>query len=102
MARKRVTRNEQIRQLFQLTEVIALRKEAEQRARKRATKRGPRAASLSSLPELQNLLTWHELKRIAEAAAIKADFLRESGTRILPKTLMKRIESGAVRVWGFR
>lgn len=35
-------------------------------------------------------------------AAIKADFLRESGTRILPKTLMKRIESGAVRVWGFR
>lgn len=102
MTKYRVTKNEQIRQLFQLTEVIALREEVEQRARKRATKRGPRATSLVSLPELQSLLAWARLVQIAEAAAIKADFLRESGTRILPKTLMKRIESGAVRVWGFR
>lgn len=100
MAKKQYTINEQIRQLFQLAEVIALREEVEQRARERA--KVPRPVSLKSLSALKPLLTWPRLVQIADVARHKCAFLRDTGTRILPKHLMQLLIIGAGRVWSFR
>ncbi|SJN45941.1 hypothetical protein FM104_14390 [Microbacterium esteraromaticum] len=97
--KKKVSENEQIRQLFELPEVKKLREEVEARARKNA--RMPREVSLKSLSTLQKLLIWQRVVEIAAVAAVKTEFLRESSTTIKPVTLMKRLQRGAVRVWGF-